>query len=60
LGKYPWEVTAWEITFGKVPNIIGPVVVGNLLKTIDFTDPGGGVFFASLFDQLVKNSEPYR
>ena len=21
LGKYPWEVTAWEKAFGKVPNI---------------------------------------
>ena len=22
LGKYPWEVAAWEKAFGKVPNIL--------------------------------------
>ena len=22
LGKYPWEVVAWENVFGKVPNIL--------------------------------------
>ena len=22
LGKHPWEVAAWEKSFGKVPNII--------------------------------------
>ena len=22
LGKYPWEVALWEISFGKVPNIL--------------------------------------
>ena len=30
LGKYPWEVAAWEKDFGKVPDIYKTALMFNL------------------------------